>query len=200
MQTEKELEDRIFLAGIAGDEESRLLAFLEEIKAYHKQTYSHCVRVGVKAYDASAYAECNPRNMLIAGLLHDLGKLAIEINLLDKKTGFNEEDYSIMQAHPFEGYMLAKNDFPFAAEVILRHHMFEKIPYPASFPKMKKGISKRNVEKHARLLSIIDFYDAMCTRHDNFPYDCGGRKQRLLEGRKGMEVTINSLYAAGILS
>lgn len=200
MALEKALEERIAGLGINDDNESRLMAFLEEIKVYHKPTYNHCVRVGLKSVEAAAHAGCNIEQMLYAGLLHDVGKLAIDVSLLSKKTGFNEEDYHIMQGHPVASYMLTRKDFPFAAEVILRHHMFEKNPYPVSFPSMKRRISKRSVEKHAKLLSIIDFYDAMCTRKDHFSYDCSSRKQRLLEGRAGMEDTINSLYDAGILS
>lgn len=199
MALESVLEQRIAELGINEDAEERLMAFLEEIKSYHALTYSHCLRVGLMSADASITAGCSPRRMLVAGLIHDIGKMGIEVSLLDKKSGFNDDDYHIMQGHPFEGYSLARNDFPFEAEVILRHHTHEKMPYPVSFPRMKKGISRKSVEKHAALLSIIDFYDAMCTRRDHFPYDCSSRKQRLLEGRQGMEDTIEALYSAGIL-
>ena len=92
-----------------------------------------------------------------AGLVHDLGKLYIPAEILGKPTRLSEAEYELVKKHPEFGHdILSLLNFPWPlAEIVLQHH--ERIDgsgYPF-------GLSKKDIRLEARILSVVDAYEAM---------------------------------------
>ena len=67
--------------------------------------------------------ECSPTQAYIGGILHDIGKLSISDELLDKRQSLTEREWEVMQNHPTWGYEYVSGTlFEQYGEVILHHH------------------------------------------------------------------------------
>ena len=124
-------------------------------------------------------AEC--RDFSDAGLLHDIGKLAIPLELLRKSSALSSEERALIRTHAAKGYeILSSPDDPFmrlAAEVALSHHeRYDGTGYPT-------GISGDRIPLAAQVATICDVYDAL---RDHRPYRQGLRHETaraiILEG------------------
>jgi HD-GYP domain-containing protein (c-di-GMP phosphodiesterase class II) len=98
---------------------------------------------------------------LLANLanLHDLGKIQVDLSVLNKPGNFNRKDWDEMRKHPRVGYNIVK-EITFLkseANAILHHH--ERVDgkgYPC-------GIKDDELSLFARILMVADSYDAMTT-------------------------------------
>lgn len=100
------------------------------------------------------------------GLLHDIGKIGIPADILDKPSALNEEEMQVMRDHVTVGARILE---PIAAyadviPIVLRHHeRWDGCGYP-------DGIAGEEIEFHARLLAAGDVYDALTSHR---PYRSG---------------------------
>jgi len=93
----------------------------------------------------------------IAGLMHDIGKMGIDENILNKPQGLSDEEYKIIKRHPEIGYRIlsSSNDFSEIAEYVLKHHeRWDGNGYPGGF----KG---EEISLQARIIAVADAFDAM---------------------------------------
>jgi len=93
----------------------------------------------------------------VAGLLHDLGKIFIPIDILNKPSSLTEDERAAIRSHPKSGYDVLKNvEFPWPiAEIVLQHH--ERIDgsgYPS-------GLKGEEILLEARILAVADVVEAM---------------------------------------
>ena len=119
---------------------------------------------------------------MYVGILHDIGKIAIDPEILTKKGEFTKEDRDKIKEHVMAGYKMLAGRNDFTADVIVRHHLFSADPYPANVPEFRKEYSsetKETINKMARVLALVDFYDALTTRN-NEAY-AGNKKEVLLK-------------------
>ncbi|MDD3102135.1 MAG: HD domain-containing protein [Patescibacteria group bacterium] len=166
---EKLLYQRIDQFNIDPNQQNSLKEYLNWIKRKDTATYNHSLRVGLTGALVAESLKIDPKPFFYAGLLHDLGKVAIDEEILQKTEKFTEQDMETMKSHPLYGYFLLKDDFPFSAEILLRHHYFGEKKYPQNLPELNFTASPETIkiiEKYAKILSIIDFYDAASTRTD----------------------------------
>ena len=146
-----------------------LLGFLETLKQKDIATYQHSIRVPLLGIKIARHIHSDPKPMLYAGLIHDLGKAYLDSELLTKKD-FKEEDLEKMKSHPLAAYELTKDIFAYSAEVALRHHKHQPNGYPKTFPDCTIKFSENTKlmqSYHSRILSLIDFYDAVSNRPNN---------------------------------
>ncbi|MEA4870521.1 MAG: PAS domain S-box protein [Christensenella sp.] len=90
-------------------------------------------------------------------ILHDIGKIGISDQILNKPSSLNEEEFAVMKTHPEIGYRIAMASPEFAsiAELILTHHeRWDGAGYP-------NRISGEKIPLLSRILAIADAYDAM---------------------------------------
>lgn len=95
--------------------------------------------------------------MHTAGLLHDIGKIGIPENILDKPGKLTEEEFSEMRRHPEIGHKIleASGNMREIANVIVSHHeRWDGKGYPSNL----KG---EEIPLRARMIAIIDTFDAM---------------------------------------
>lgn len=100
-----------------------------------------------------------------AGLLHDIGKLSIPDEVLNKAESLSKEEWQLIRKHPIIGYNMLK-DIPFlrlTSTMVLSHHeRYDGGGYP-------HGISGEKIPMGARLLAVADAFDYMTTEHNHRP-------------------------------
>jgi diguanylate cyclase (GGDEF)-like protein len=99
--------------------------------------------------------EC--KELKIMGLLHDIGKIAIDEYILNKPEKLTHEEWTEIKRHPEIGFRLLSTspEMSIYAEAILCHHeRYDGKGYP-------NALKAEEIHKHARILSVIDCYDAM---------------------------------------
>jgi HD-GYP domain-containing protein (c-di-GMP phosphodiesterase class II) len=102
----------------------------------------------------------------ISALLHDVGKIAIEDNILKKPAALTDEEFEIMKQHPQRGYKImsqipAMKDF--LPGMYMHHEMMDGRGYP-------QGLKGGQIPMQARIVSVADTFDAMTTDR---PYQKG---------------------------
>lgn len=96
----------------------------------------------------------------IAGLMHDIGKIGIDENILNKVGTLNNEEWLEIKKHCEIGYRIlsSANEFSEIANYVLEHQeKWDGTGYP-------KGLRGEEVSLQARIISIADAYDAMTTK------------------------------------
>jgi diguanylate cyclase (GGDEF)-like protein/PAS domain S-box-containing protein/putative nucleotidyltransferase with HDIG domain len=97
------------------------------------------------------------KEMKTAGWLHDIGKIAVSDNILDKPESLEDGEWNQIRKHPEIGYRILNsvNEFTKLAEHILHHHeRYDGRGYP-------KGLKEKEISIQARIIAIADSYDAM---------------------------------------
>ncbi len=97
------------------------------------------------------------RELKTMGLLHDIGKVAIEESILNKPGKLTDEEWEEMKRHPEIGYRILStvNDMVEMVEYVLAHHeRWDGRGYP-------KGLKGEEIPLQARIISIADSFDAM---------------------------------------
>ena len=106
------------------------------------------------------------RDVEIAALLHDIGKIGVPDSILNKPGRLTTAEYALMKKHPEYGWAVLRL-FPGFAQVslfILHHHEnYNGSGYPA-------GLSAEEIPVGSRIVSVIDAFDAMVS---NRPYRQG---------------------------
>jgi len=149
-------------------------AFAAAIDIKDRYTQGHSVRVG-------KYSEIIAREMgwsdeqvegiAIAGYLHDIGKLIVDLTVINSPLRFNAKESKEMSRHPAAGYeILAPISHPYADIPLMARHHHERLDgngYP-------DGLKGDQIPAGARIVTLADSFDAMTTDR---PY----RKRRPLE-------------------
>lgn len=102
----------------------------------------------------------------ISALLHDVGKIAIDDNILKKPSALTDEEFEIMKTHPQKGYKImsqipAMQDF--LAGMYMHHEMVNGQGYP-------QGLKGDEIPLQGKIVSVADTFDAMTTDR---PYQKG---------------------------
>lgn len=136
-------------------------AFAHAVDAKDRVTHGHIRRVQMLCLDVARTLGCNEEGQIqaieAASLLHDLGKLAIPEHILNKPGKLNEAEWERMKEHAAIGAeILAGVEFPYPVVPIVRHHHenWDGSGYP-------DGIRGEQIPLGARILSVVDCYDAL---------------------------------------
>ncbi len=131
-------------------------------------TSGHQVRVAQLAVAISremGFTEKDLELMKVAGLLHDIGKLAIPSEILVKPGKLLPQEMDLVKLHPRISYdILSKIEFPWpAAEVILQHHeRLDGSGYP-------RGLKGHEIMKQAKVLAVADVVEAISSHRPYRP-------------------------------
>jgi len=101
----------------------------------------------------------------MAGLIHDIGKLAVPAEILCKPSKINDLEYQLVKTHPEVGYdILKKIDFPWpVADIVLQHH--ERMN-GSGYPRKLKG---PDIIIEARIINVADVVEAMASHRPYRP-------------------------------
>ena len=137
------------------------LISLARLKTADDYTYMHSVAVCALMVALSRQLKLNEEQTRLAGmagLLHDLGKAAIPLSVLNKPGKLTDKEFSVVRNHPVEGYHMLKEggNVPDAVlDACLHHH--EKVD-GSGYPDKLQG---DNISIIARMTAICDVYDAI---------------------------------------
>lgn len=160
-----------------------ILSLTASLASHDRATRGHAERT-------RAYAELigeelhlseHDRNMLRwASLLHDIGKLEVAAEILNKPSTLDEAEWVRIRRHPQDGFELTEPLHGFLGEwanVILMHHeWFDGSGYP-------NGLMGEEIALGARIVAVADAYDAMtAARSYQKPVSASVARQRLLKG------------------
>lgn len=101
----------------------------------------------------------------LTGLIHDIGKICVPNEILNKTAKIDTQEYSIIKAHPQAGYNILKQiEFPWPiALIVLQHHeRMDGSGYPS-------GIKGENILLEARILAVADVVEAMASHRPYRP-------------------------------
>ncbi|HAF12534.1 MAG TPA: hypothetical protein DCK99_02295 [Blastocatellia bacterium] len=152
------------------------------IDAKDQTTHGHVRRTQIYASEMGKLFKLGGAEVqaLFAGaLLHDIGKLAVPEYILNKPGKLTEAEFAKMKIHPtVGGDILRRVNFPYPVEDIVRYHheKWDGSGYP-------KGLKGQAIPRVARIISVVDFYDA--TRCDR-PYRKGMKREESLALLKSM--------------
>ncbi len=120
----------------------------------------HCERVSKLCEligNAMRLSPDSVRELKMAGLLHDIGKIGIDESVLNKKGKLTELEWADMKRHPEIGYHILRsvNEFAPIAQYVLHHHeRMDGKGYP-------RQLSGDEIPLQSKIISIADAYDAM---------------------------------------
>ncbi|MFW2491096.1 HD-GYP domain-containing protein [Clostridium chromiireducens] len=131
-----------------------------KLEAKDLYTYGHSTRVGDMAYNLGKVLGVKERDLNIihiAGDLHDIGKIGIPDNVLNKPDRLESDEWEMMKKHSDIGYdILSKtNAFEIISKIVLYHHeRWDGKGYP-------EGLKEEEIPFASRILLICDSIDAM---------------------------------------
>ncbi|MCA1591706.1 MAG: HD domain-containing protein [Acidobacteria bacterium] len=102
----------------------------------------------------------------ISALLHDVGKIGIDDNILKKPAALTDEEYEIMKGHPQKGYKIM-SQIPAMRDFLPGMHMHHEMMDGKGYP---QGLKGDQIPMQARIVSVADTFDAMTTDR---PYQQG---------------------------
>ncbi|MGH7605178.1 MAG: HD-GYP domain-containing protein [Gemmatimonadaceae bacterium] len=168
-----------------GDQE--MILPLLQLKEFDEYTTTHSLNVSVLTMalaESLGLAAQDVRTFGIAGLLHDLGKVKVPQDILNKPGKLTDDERKVMQQHPVAGAKLiieSGRRLDLAAAVAHEHHiMINGQGYPTHH-------YRRDCHKASKLVHVCDVYDALRTRR---PYRDAWESDRVLkylEERSGTE-------------
>lgn len=151
-----------------------ILHFL--LSLYDKNTYSHVCRVAILSNEIGKCLELpkNDMNLLLySSLLHDIGKIFLPTELLEKKEKLSNNEFDLIKKHVELGYLILPSDMDEIKNIILNHH--ERLD-GSGYPFHK---TDNEIPKLSKIIAIADSYDAMTSNryynniktHDEAFYD-----------------------------
>ena len=145
--------------------EANLLKLISPVKSYSEYTYTHATNVAVLSmFQAENLGMRDDllRDIGIAALLHDVGKLFISNDVLEKKGALDEREWQEIRQHPLLGarYLAGIDGIPrIAAIAAFEHHM----RYDGKgYPQMRTAAKQQHL--CSQIVSISDFCDALRSR------------------------------------
>ena len=167
--------------------DQQMILPLLQLKEFDEYTTTHSLNVSVLTMalaESLGLATQDVRTFGIAGLLHDLGKVNVPQDILNKPGKLTDEERAVMQQHPAAGAKLIIDSgrrLDLAAAVAHEHHiMINGHGYP-------KCHYDRDCHKASKLVHVCDVFDALRTRR---PYRDAWESARVLtyiEERAGTE-------------
>ncbi len=140
-----------------------LFSLAKTVEAKDEYTQGHVERVSKLAITLGKKMELSDKEMKAlryGGILHDIGKIAVPCDILNKPGPLSSEEWEVMKSHPVVGYNIClplKKKLGYALEVIRHHH--EKLDGSG----YSDGLKNEEISMAARIMAVVDIYDALIT-------------------------------------
>ncbi|GIM28593.1 diguanylate cyclase [Clostridium polyendosporum] len=147
------------------------------INAKDKYTYGHVERVVMYSRLLADKLQLNDedkKNLIYGAYMHDIGKINISKEILNKKMPLDKEEWEILKQHSINGVEIIKSvdSLKAVSPLIMYHHeRYDGNGYP-------ENLKRENIPYLARVLTVVDSFDAMTS---NRPYNKRKTYQKAIE-------------------
>jgi len=138
-----------------------LVSLLTDIYVYDDYTFSHSFNVTLYALALGIELKLSNKELIQLGLgaiLHDIGKMCVPIEILNKPDKLTEKEYELMKKHTEMGFEILRQSYTIpllAAHCAYQHHeRLDGSGYP-------RGLKGDEIHYFGRLLAIVDVFDAV---------------------------------------
>lgn len=139
----------------------KLIVNLNDIRSTDSYTFAHSVNVCVLAVLTGIALNFSKSQLLQLGmgaLMHDVGKIIVPLEILNKPGRLTAEEYKIIQRHSEFGYEILQSQpgiSKMSAKVAFEHHeKYDGSGYPL-------GLKGEEIHLYSRIVGIVDVYDAL---------------------------------------
>ncbi|HWT75971.1 MAG TPA: HD-GYP domain-containing protein [Mobilitalea sp.] len=143
------------------DSNSNILNLLNSVQDKNPYMYSHPVNVAFISFAIGKWMNLNNSdliNLVLTGLLHDIGKAKIKDSLLNRPGKLTEGEMATVRSHPYLGYKILEGLGELEQEVlfgVLSHHeRMDGTGYPGK-------LKDKEISLYGRIIAIADTYDAI---------------------------------------
>ena len=142
--------------------EAVLFTLARSIEGKDPYTHGHCERLAEYSASLGEHLKLSEDQITAlrrAGVVHDIGKIAIPDSIILKPTSLSKDEWKLMREHPVVGERICAPLKSFRSVLpIIRHHheKFDGSGYP-------DGLAGEAIPITARVLQIVDVYDALTT-------------------------------------
>ncbi len=137
-----------------------IFEMLHGIRNYDDMTYVHSLNVSLICSIFAGWLKMSKEETKIlttAGLLHDIGKVLISLELIKKPGKLTEDEFEEMKLHAIKGYQVLKDmnlDIRIKYVTLMHHERCDGSGYP-------NGFKANQIENFSKIVAIADVYDAM---------------------------------------
>lgn len=155
---------------------------LVQFKQCRSETFQHCLNVANLTYHLAKEIELDEKEIIevsLGALFHDVGKIFVDLNILDKTGKLSKDEWKIIKKHPH-----------FGVKLLSKHCCSESIFYPVLYHHERidglgyEGLLGSQIPLGAKIISLADSFDAMMS---NRPY-----RTKLIYNKCLEEVEVNS--------
>ncbi len=140
---------------------------VKNLQSFDEYTYHHCLCVSALSVAIASALDLDRdtmRRIGLSALLHDVGKIQVGLELINKPGKFTQAEFELVKKHPLYGaeYLKKNNlvDFDIYNGVLTHHEKYDGSGYPF-------GLAGGNIPLFGRILAVADVYDALTS---NRPY------------------------------
>lgn len=156
---------------------------LVDLRTFDDYTFRHSVNVAVLSTVIGIGMSLSHQDLLelcAAAIFHDLGKLRIPDEILNKPARLTPEEYEVMKQHPVYSYELIKGRWDISAKTkvgVLHHHENED---GSGYP---NGLESSQIYLFAKIIHVADVYDALTAKRPyKQPYALSEAAEYLMAG------------------
>ncbi|WIV11324.1 HD-GYP domain-containing protein [Proteiniborus sp. MB09-C3] len=142
---------------------NNILGTLRQIEEDDDYTFQHSIDVCLLAIIIGkwlGYSKVELKQLSLAGLFHDIGKVKISDNIIYKPGKLTESEFELVKKHTILGYNLLDETVGISKNVALgalQHHERED---GSGYP---MGVKSKKIHEYAKIIAICDIFDAMTT-------------------------------------
>lgn len=137
-----------------------LFDMIHQMHSLSDTIYAHCLNVALISRMIGRWLHLEQHDLDVltcSGLLHDIGKLAIPDDILNKPGKLTDEEFALIKSHPKTGYEMLRNqdvDTRIKQAALMHHERYDGSGYP-------NQLSCEFLSDFAMIVAIADVYDAM---------------------------------------
>lgn len=171
-----------------------ILSCINMVRLADEYTYTHCINVALLAMLIGKWMHYEPEiinQLVLAGLVHDVGKTNIPAEIFHKPTQLTEEEFEIMKKHVIYGYEILEEVRKLHCDIIEGVLGYRTKTDDCGEP---QGIQGEQINRLGKVLAIADIYDAMTThriyREKQSPFDVMELMQNGVFGQLDTEILL----------
>jgi len=162
----KKAEDEVEMDGNSGSSDFKnkiifmIMNRLFEINELEKSHAQRISRHAAAIAEKMDFSEDELKQIELAGILHDIGKIGIDESVITSRGTLTNEDWKAVQRNPEIGYriLITSNEFSEIANIVLEHHeRWDGKGYP-------RALSGEEICLQARIIAVADAYDSLISK------------------------------------